>query len=105
MGYADPLEPVEIVNLRLKMVVPVEVPIPEPEPATGESPVQAQTGEAAVVFREGTFTTALYLRDSLHCGNRISGPALVLQMDSTTVIPPGWGAGVDKWKNLVMTPG
>ena len=104
-GYSDPSETVEIVNLRLKMVVPVEVPTPEPDPPAGESPAEAQTGEASVVFQEGTFTTSLYLRERLHCGNRISGPALVLQMDSTTVVPPGWGAEVDKWKNLVITPG
>jgi len=103
-GYADPSERVEIVNLRLKMAVPVDKPLPEPEATAGESPKDAQTGEAGVVFREGTFATSCYLRDRLHCGNRIPGPALVLQMDSTTVIPPGWVAEVDKWKNLVMTP-
>ena len=104
-GYADPSEPVEIVNLRLKMVVPVDAPIPEPEAPAAESPKEAQTGEVNVVFREGAFATCLYLRDRLHCGNRIPGPALVHQMDSTIVIPPGWLAEVDRWKNLVITPG
>ena len=113
-GYADPSEPVEIVNLRLKMVVPVDKPLPGPEasfddnpgdasPGDG-SPKAAQVGESEVVFQEGTFAAPLYLRDNLHKGNRVSGPALVLQMDSTTVIPPGWTAEVDSWKNLVITP-
>ena len=103
-GYADPSEPVEIVNLRLKMVVPVNKPIPEPEAPGDESPMRAQIGEAEVVFREGAFPTPLYLRERLQCANRLPGPALVIQMDSTTVIPPGWSAEVDKWKNLVITP-
>ena len=103
-GYADPSEPVEIVNLRLKMIVPVDKPLPEPETPGGESPVDARTGEVRVVFREGAFATSLYLRERLHCANRVPGPALVLQMDSTTVIPPGWVAEVDEWKNLIITP-
>ena len=102
-GYADPSEPVEIVNLRLKMVLPMDKPLPQPEPPAGESPGAALTGEAMVTFADGACDTLLYLREVLHCGNRISGPALVLQMDSTTVIPPGWIAEVDRWKNLVIT--
>ena len=103
-GYADPSEPVEVVNVRLKMVVPVDKPLPEAEGFTGKSPAEAEAGQADVVFREGTFATPLYLRDRLHCGNRMGGPALVLQMDSTTIIPPGWTAEVDRWKNLLITP-
>ena len=102
-GYADHSEPLEIVNLRLKMVLSVGTPDAEPEPPGGESPVAALTGEARVVFRAGAFATSLYMREWLHCGNRVPGPAVVLQMDSTTIIPPGWTAEVDKWKNLVIT--
>ena len=103
-GYADPSEPVEIVSLRVKMVVPVGKPYAEPEVPAAEDAVDAQMGQATVVFREGAFPTSLYLRERLHCGNRVPGPALVLQMDSTTVIPPGWVAQVDEWRNLVIAP-
>ena len=102
-GYSDPSEAVEIVSLRLKMVVPVDKPQSEPEAPDGHSPKRAQVGEAPVVFRNGAHDTPLYLRQELHCGNRVPGPALVLQMDSTTVIPPGWAAEVDAFGNLVMT--
>ena len=103
-GYADPSEPVEVVNLRLKMVVPAEPLLPQPEEYAGESPRDALVSEAQVVFSGGARTSSLYQREHLRCGNRVAGPALVLQMDSTTVIPPGWLAQVDKWRNLVMTP-
>ena len=33
----------------------------------------------------------------------VEGPAVVLQMDATTVIPPGWEAKVDDYGNLVIT--
>ena len=46
----------------------------------------------------------LYQRDLLHHGNVIQGPAVVLQMDSTTSIPPGWTAQVDGYGNLVVEP-
>ena len=103
-GYADSTEPVEIVNLRLKMVVPVEKPLPEPELPQGSSSAAAVVGEAPLVFREGAMTASLYARDKLSCGNRVAGPALLLQMDSTTVIPPGWTAEVDGWGNLLVSP-
>ena len=103
-GYADPSEPVEVVNLRMKMVMPVDKPLPEPEERGGEDPGSAWVGEATVVFPEGPVEAPSYLRERLLCGNRVPGPALVLQMDSTTVIPPGWVAEVDRWGNLVVTP-
>ena len=33
----------------------------------------------------------------------MSGPAILLQTDSTTVVPPGWRFAVDKYANVLMT--
>jgi N-methylhydantoinase A/oxoprolinase/acetone carboxylase beta subunit len=41
-------------------------------------------------------------RDRLRPRARLRGPALVTQLDSTTVVPPGWTAVVDGAGNLVM---
>ncbi len=103
-GYSDPTEPVEVVNLRLKMILPVKKPAPQPQQPSGESPKEAQVMEAQVVFNSGTLTTPLYLRERLRCGNLLRGPALVLQMDSTTVIPPDWAGRVDPYENLILEP-
>jgi N-methylhydantoinase A len=46
--------------------------------------------------------TPLYLRDDLPAGARLEGPAVVDQLDSTTVVPPGWRAEVDEWLNIRM---
>jgi N-methylhydantoinase A len=35
-------------------------------------------------------------------GTRLTGPAIIEQLDSTTVVPPGWGAEVDEWLNIRM---
>ena len=102
-GYSDHKEPVEIVNLRLKMVVPVEKPMPAAEPPQGSNPDKAVVGQKSLVFGKESMTSPLIQREKLCCGDRIFGPALVLQMDSTTVIPPRWEAEVDGWGNLVAT--
>ena len=46
--------------------------------------------------------TPIYQRTELGCGMRISGPAVIEQLDSTIVIPPDIIAEVDEWLNLRM---
>ena len=103
-GYADRTEPVEVVNLRLKLDIAMEKPVVEPQPIGGADPGAALIGESEVVFQQGALASSLYERDRLVCGNRISGPALVIQMDATTVLPPGWGGEVDPYGNLLLEP-
>ena len=118
-GYADRMEAVEIVNLRLKLELEVEKPSPRMENApedtdlkTGQSSSSksesdasaALIEEAEVVFQEGVLTTGLYQRERLMPGNRIDGPALMLQLDTTIVVPPGWGGVVDPFGNLILEP-
>ena len=50
-------------------------------------------------------TTTLYDRDRLEAGNRLAGPALLLQLDTTIVVPPGWDGEVDPYGNLLLEPG
>nr|WP_276515506.1 hypothetical protein [Ancylobacter defluvii] len=46
--------------------------------------------------------TPVYARDTLPCGFAFEGPAIVEQLDSTTVVPPGARAEVDKFLNIVI---
>jgi N-methylhydantoinase A/oxoprolinase/acetone carboxylase beta subunit len=46
--------------------------------------------------------TRYYDRSALKAGNRLDGPAIVNQYDSTTVIPPGLTARVDRFGNVVI---
>ncbi len=103
-GYADRDEPVQVVNLRLKMDLAMEKPAIEPQTPGDSSPAAALIGEAKVVFQQGAMTSPLYQREQLSCGNRISGPALVIQMDATTVVTPSWGGAVDPYGNLILEP-
>ena len=104
-GYADRHEAVEIVNLRLKLELPVDKPHIEPQPAGPANPADARLEPALVTFREGTLATSLYQRERLRSGNVIQGPALLLQLDTTIVVPPGWRGTVDPYGNLVLEHG
>ena len=103
-GYADRSEPVEVVNLRLKMELAMDKPQVEPQNVGNGDPAAALIGESEVVFQQGALKSTIYQREELTCGNRISGPALVIQMDATTVLPPGWDGVVDPFGNLLLEP-
>jgi N-methylhydantoinase A len=103
-GYADRALPVEVVNLRLKLELAVDKPLLEPAPDSGSDAAHAVISTADVVFAGGMVTTTLYDRDRLRTGNRITGPALLLQLDTTIVVPPGWNGEVDPYGNLLLQP-
>ena len=46
----------------------------------------------------------IYDRSKLAAGNLILGPAIVTEMDSTTLILPGHHAKVDKFGTLLIWP-
>jgi N-methylhydantoinase A len=55
------------------------------------------------VWFEGTaLDTPVYQRDHLPCGFAFQGPALVEQVDATTVVPPGASAEVDRYLNIII---
>ena len=61
----------------------------------------AVTTRREVWFRDtGFIETPVYDRDRLHPGHGFSGPAIVEQTDSTTVVPPGATVDVDPTGSL-----
>jgi N-methylhydantoinase A len=56
-----------------------------------------------VTFDGGrTLDTPVYERSGLGAAGRLEGPAVVEQLDSTVLIPPGVEAEVDEWLNIRM---
>ena len=104
-GYADGALPIEVVNLRLKLELAMDKPQLEPAANQGSDSAPAVIGNAEIVFADGPVATTLYNRDLLQTGNRIAGPALLLQLDTTIVVPPGWNGEVDPYGNLLLEPG
>ncbi len=46
--------------------------------------------------------TPVYLRDALHSGHKIKGPAIIAEANATTVVEPGWQAEVTRLDHLVL---
>ncbi len=96
---------IEIVNLRL-IGAASAAEIARPLVASGKSPDAARVRQGACTFRiDGKladYPTDFYRRDLLPIGERIAGPAIVLQMDSTTVVPPQHTFEVDTAGNLII---
>ena len=102
-GYAVPGEPVEVVHLRLVVTRKRPAPPPEPMPAGGEPPRDALLEERPVWFAgQGYGATPVYDRARLRAGAAFAGPAIVEQMDATTVIPPGAQARLDGAGNILI---
>jgi N-methylhydantoinase A len=107
-GYSADDEAVQIVAARLTALGGAEpLDLPRLPGAPGPDPGAARAGERSAYFAEagGFVATPLYRRERLLGGHRIEGPAIVEQMDSTTVILPGQRAVVDDRANLLIDTG
>jgi N-methylhydantoinase A len=101
-GYAMPDRPVEIVTARL--TARADRPIPPLEAVPTVTP-QAPRFRPVWFATTGFVETPIYQRDAISRMDRIRGPAIIEQMDTTTVVPPGWVATIDTLANLVLTHG
>jgi N-methylhydantoinase A len=102
-GYRNEHKTVEIVNIRLRARGIPEKPRFEKARETKEHPPEeALLGEKAVVFDQRVNKTKILARDKLLSGNRISGPAILVEYSSTIVIPPFAEAHVDEYGNVIM---
>ena len=70
---------------------------------TQESPPkEAFLGERHVVFDHMALTAQVIARDRLLSGNRIGGPAILVEYSSTIVIPPFAEGSVDEYGNVIL---
>ena len=104
-GHTAPEEPVEIVSYRLRGVGRVpEVKIPKFAPE-GRALKDALRETRQARFGGAMIPCPVYQRERLDVGVSFEGPAIVDQLDATTVIPPGHKARVDEFKNILMETG
>jgi N-methylhydantoinase A len=96
--------PVEIYQLKVTAIGTIPKPQLPREEAEEYEP-QPKEHREAIFGNEGKVGTAVYGRDDLHPGARIGGPAIIEQLDSTVVIPPGEEAEVDGWSNIIIRVG
>jgi N-methylhydantoinase A len=98
-GHADPHAPVEIVNLRVQLRGErPRVPLVEVAAGAGAVPTGARR-----IWLDGRPAEArVYERLSLGRGDRVAGPAIVEQPDTTVLVPEGDVADVDRFGNLLI---
>jgi N-methylhydantoinase A len=114
-GHGHPGRPVEIVNARVRLRIPRQSVPPQfplalgagvrklggARPASGAASMPEPVGEVRAWFGRRR-ATPVYARESLPRGWHVLGPAIVVQMDATTVVKPGWRLSVDAQGNLVL---
>src|SRR5881296_1977490 len=101
-GYANPREPVEVVTWKLSAVG--GSPRIALAKAQTEDRGRAVKGSRRAYFPEarGYVDTPVYDRYALAAGARLTGPAIVEERESTTVLPPGASAAVDEYASLLV---
>src|SRR5262245_19447776 len=102
-GHAAKERPVEVVSYRVRVRVTVPKYEPRAQPAPAKPAAAVPKGKRRVhVGAKDSIEATLYERDGLDIGVTIAGPAIVEQFDATTVIPQGWTARVDDYRNLIL---
>ncbi|MFI4996155.1 MAG: hydantoinase/oxoprolinase family protein [Hyphomicrobiales bacterium] len=96
--FNDEAAPVQIVNLRLVILGATLRPTLVEAPLAADDAVPEREVE---VWQDGkNLPVPLYLRGHLAHGQRIKGPAIVAQDDTTVCIPSGFDGSIDAHLNL-----
>jgi N-methylhydantoinase A len=104
-GFADAARPVEIVNLRVRMIATSEPYEPERQTVVAGDGSAASSAEREVWFEGGWKPTRFYKRELLAPGDAITGPAMITEYTAATLVQPGCAARVDGLGNLVIDVG
>ncbi|HEX5796183.1 MAG TPA: hydantoinase/oxoprolinase family protein [Geminicoccaceae bacterium] len=101
-GYHNPDDRVEVVNFRLTARGRLHRATPPGEADAHAPPPEPQEQRAVCFDAEEALVTPVYGRATLLPGNRLAGPAVIEQLDATTLLFPGDHATVDPAGNLTI---
>ncbi len=106
-GFVAEGEGVQLVTTRVEATGIVPKAAFPAHPEAGEDATTALAGTREVWLPEQARFVAcpVYDRDRLQPGHRFAGPAIVEQMDATTVVLPGMIARVEPYLNLILEAG
>jgi N-methylhydantoinase A len=100
-GHQKMNEPVEILTLHVTAIgTTKKIKLRHPTPGTGT----AKKGTRRVYFEtsDDFAVSSVYERSRLPVGSTIRGPAVVEELDSTTLIHPKHSARIDKFGNIII---
>ncbi len=104
-GYAASDEPVQMVTFRVEAVGVVPRTHARAASLSPADPGTAVVGGRRIHLDGRDWDCPIYDREQLVPGNEIPGPAVVEQMDTTTLLLPGQHARVDGYHNLIVDTG
>ncbi|MGH8557157.1 MAG: hydantoinase B/oxoprolinase family protein, partial [Methylococcales bacterium] len=101
-GFRDPTKNRVVEAISVEMIAQQDLPTESSEFRSAKgSPMALETIR---LFSDNRFHDApVYLRNDLSPGNRIKGPAIVIEDTSTTVIEPGWQGDLTKDRQLILS--
>lgn len=92
--------PVEVYQLHLTAVGKTPKPAFRPAELSRQAPGEAKERRPVYFGGHGWLETPVYDREDLAAGTAFAGPAIIDQLDSTTVVPPDTRAEIDEWLNI-----
>jgi N-methylhydantoinase A len=103
-GYAAPEDPIELVNVRLTALGISPKPRLQALPQGSRDVSATIKGQRPVWFSEATgfLPCPIFARQHLRWGDMVPGPAIIEELDATTVLHPGYQAQVDQHGNLLL---
>jgi N-methylhydantoinase A len=101
-GFHNPADPIEIVNFRLIAVGKLRQPEARPSAARTSGKAEPASRRQVWFAADSAQDTPVYDRATLMPGDTIAGPAVIEQLDSTTLLFPGDRASVDPYLNLLV---
>ena len=104
-GHSDRDQEVQVVHARVFGRHQVTKPTVAAAEPGGEDPSAALVGRRPVRFDGTPYDAPAYDRLLLRAGNVIDGPAVIDERSSTTALPPGTTARVDRYGNLLLEIG
>ena len=99
-AFRQDTQPVEIYQLQLTAIGKTPKPSFRPAPILTTDPSEPDSYRRVYFGAEGWLDTPVFDRNRLPAGATFDGPAIVNQLDSTTVVPPGTVAEIDEWLNI-----
>ena len=100
-GYHNPDDPVEVVNIRITAIGALH----SPGDAIAKEPTEDGVPEQMrPVWFDGNLpmNTPVYDRVTLSAGQKLEGPAVIEQLDATTLLGPGDRCRVDDMANILV---
>jgi N-methylhydantoinase A len=94
----------EVVNVRAVVQGEATVVKASSIDSGGKDASEAIMGTETIFVDDADQETHIYNRSKIKAGNRIAGPAIVVEMDATTLILPGHTGEVDKLGNILIRP-